>query len=135
MQRILAAIDGSECSFRALEHAAKLANGLDCQLIVLIVSLFVVGRKDVFVALDNTEIDAMKTTANAIVAQCGGPDTRYLVEKSRDVAYTIVDTAISQQADLIVMGASGKGGFKTFLLGSVSKEVLKKSACPVTIVH
>lgn len=135
MKHIMAAIDGSECSYRALEHAAKLARGLKAELTILIVSLFIVGRKDIYVALDKTEIDNMLIKAKEIATSAGVPKANILVEKSRDVSFTIVDIAIKNEADLIVMGASGKGGFKTFLIGSVSKEVLRKSACPVTIVH
>ena len=135
MKHIMAAIDGSECSYRALEHAAMLATKLDAKLTILIVCLFVVGRKDVYVVLDEVDIDGMKEQANKIISSAGNPTTEILVEESRDVGFTIVETAIANDVELIVMGASGKGGFKTFLLGSVSQEVLKKSACPVTIVH
>ncbi len=135
MKHIMAAIDGSECSFRALEHAAHLAKGLNARLTILIVSLFIVGRRDVYVVLDDSDVKNIKKKANEIVEGVGNLDATILVEKSRDVGFTIVDTSIVNEADLIVMGASGKGGFKTFLLGSVSKEVLRKSACPVTIVH
>ena len=135
MKHIMAAVDGSECSYRALEHAAKLASGLNARLTILIVCLFIVGRKDVYVVLDDEDVSAMKKKANEIVEGAGNPDATILVEKSRDIGFTIVDTSIVNEADLIVMGASGKGGIKTFLLGSVSKEVLRKSACPVTIVH
>ena len=135
MKHTMAAVDGSECSYRALEHAAKLASGLNARLTILIVSLFIVGRKDVYVVLDDADVSSMKKKATEIVEGAGNPDATILVEKSRDIGFTIVDTSIVNEADLIVMGASGKGGIKTFLLGSVSKEVLRKSACPVTIVH
>ena len=35
----------------------------------------------------------------------------------------------------IVMGAAGLGNIKSFVIGSVSADVLRKSVCPVTIVH
>ena len=135
MEKILVAIDGSEPSFRALEHAAKLANALGKELTVLIVKEFVVGRKNVLVVLNDDEIAAIQNQANEIILNAGEPKTNMLVETSRDAAFTIVDVAIEREMDLIVVGASGKGGFKSLLLGSVSQEILRKSACPVTIVH
>ena len=45
------------------------------------------------------------------------------------------DVAIKKGVDMIVMGASGMGTLKAFVIGSVSAEVLRKAACPVTIVH
>ena len=62
-------------------------------------------------------------------------ESEFIDESSRDVAYTIVDVALEKGAEQIVMGASGMGSLKAFVLGSVSAEVLKKSVCPVTIVH
>ena len=135
MKQIMAPIDGSEPAFRALEHAAKLAAGLGADLSVLIVREFIVGRKDVYPVLNDDEISDIKSKAQDIMKAAQVPNSNILLEKSRDAAFTIVDIAIEKKADLIVMGASGKGGVKKFLLGSVSQEVLRKSACPVTIVH
>ena len=135
MKHILAAIDGSDASCRALAHAAELADRLDAELTVLIVRLILVGRKDVYAAMSLDEAHEIKKRAVDIALSAGKPQATVVVEKARDTAYKIVDFAIEKGADLIVMGASGKGGFKTFLLGSVSQEVLRKSACPVMIVH
>src|SRR5260370_36023101 len=40
----------------------------------------------------------------------------------------------SQDADLVVVGARGGGGFARLLMGSGSHEVVQHSACPVVIV-
>lgn len=55
--------------------------------------------------------------------------------KSRDVAHAIVDYAEKNGIELIVMGAAGLGNIKSFVIGSVSADVLRKSVWPVTIVH
>ena len=55
--------------------------------------------------------------------------------KSRDVSHAIVSYAEENDFDLIIMGASGMGQIKSYIIGSVSAEVLRKSVCPVTIVH
>lgn len=135
MQHILTAIDGSEPSYRALEHAAKLAKSIDAELSVLIVCQFVVSRQGVYFMLDDDDAQRIQDKAKEILSSMGKPEVYFIREKSRDAAFTIVDTAISKGADLIVMGASGIEGLKKFFLGSVSQEVLRKSACPVTIVH
>ncbi|MEM5501602.1 universal stress protein [Ahrensia kielensis] len=135
LKNIMCPIDGSDCSFRALQHAAQLAKHLNAQLTVLIVVEFVVGRKDTLVNWDKQTIQSMQDQANQIATAAGVLETNIIVEKSRDVSFTIVDCAIEKDMDLIVMGASGKGGFKSFMLGSISNDVVRKSACPVTIVH
>jgi nucleotide-binding universal stress UspA family protein len=42
--------------------------------------------------------------------------------------------AESQEADLVVMGARGHGGFAGMLLGSVTNSVAHHALCPVVIV-
>lgn len=50
------------------------------------------------------------------------------------VADSILETAKEGKFDLIVMGSHGLSGFKKFLLGSVSNQVVQRAQCPVLIV-
>lgn len=135
MKHIMAAVDGTDPSYRALELAAKLAMKFEVELCIIIAHESVTDRKDAYAIVDKGEIERIQKRVNQAVAAAGSPKSECFVKKSRNVAYTILEAAIDMDIDFIVMGASGKGGFKNLTLGSVSQEVVNKSACPVTVVH
>jgi nucleotide-binding universal stress UspA family protein len=135
MKTILAAVDGSAPSYRALEQAALLSKALGADLVVLLVRQFIVGRHDVLEVWTNEQVSEIRKLIGKVVSESGTPSHRILEEHSRDVAYAIVEAALSNHVDLIVMGASGMGSIKAFILGSVSNSVLRQAACPVMIVH
>jgi nucleotide-binding universal stress UspA family protein len=142
MPGILVGLDGSENSHKALEWAVKHAALEHAQLTVLAVH----------------EVAASAWTGNPIVY----PEDRPAEEKARQAAQEAVDKAISElgsggpesvtvravsgqparvlieasgDADLVVVGSRGAGGFATLLTGSVSSKVVNHAACPVVVVR
>ena len=47
----------------------------------------------------------------------------------------ILETAKTQQVDLIVMGTFGRTGLQHLLLGSVAEKVVRLAPCPVLVVR
>lgn len=132
---ILAPVDGSEPSRHAVELAAKLTNGLNSKLTILAVHQYIVGRKVITEVQSQDDVDQLLKASKSMAMSFGLNDVTAIDLKSRDVAHAIVDYAEKNGVDLIVMGGAGKGNIKSFVIGSVSADVLRKSVCPVTIVH
>jgi nucleotide-binding universal stress UspA family protein len=47
---------------------------------------------------------------------------------------SIIDYAVDNMINLIVIGTRGRSGIKKVLLGSVASEVVRDSQCPVLVV-
>ena len=47
----------------------------------------------------------------------------------------ILDTAKTQQVDLIIMGTQGRTGLQHVLMGSVAEKVVRLAPCPVLVVR
>jgi nucleotide-binding universal stress UspA family protein len=56
------------------------------------------------------------------------------VTRSGDVVDTILDTARTMKADLIVMTTDGRNGFLDALRGSHSERILRRSPCPLLVI-
>jgi nucleotide-binding universal stress UspA family protein len=65
------------------------------------------------------------------------PETNTVEIERRVVEGRAAATLIgeSREADLLVVGSRGHGGFAGLLLGSVSQQCAQHAACPVVIVH
>lgn len=72
--------------------------------------------------------------AAGLVDEVVGGDTSVTVEPvavEAPPASALLDAA--GDADLVVVGSRGLGGFKSLLLGSVSHQIVQHAPCPVVI--
>jgi nucleotide-binding universal stress UspA family protein len=136
-RNILVAVDGSAHSARAVAEAVDLATAGSGSL--MLISVGVPPRiwpSAYTVLVPDSEIEhaAQTVVDEAAAAVPEEISVSKLVGVGRP-ADTIVATAKARNHDLIVMGARGRGGATSLLLGSVSHAVLNQSPAAVLIVH
>jgi nucleotide-binding universal stress UspA family protein len=154
-KKILVALDGSESSQRAAQAAVELAEKLRADLIVLHAispptsyyhSTIASPTGMSLPAPSQHEIDAYYAYARKVALGIVG-ETESKAKKQgvhvkteipeavSSVVETIINHAAKENADLIVVGTRGLGGFKRMLLGSVSSGIVSHANCPVLVVR
>lgn len=136
LRRILVPIDGTECSWRALEYACGLVQLSGGSLVVMTVTKgqhaepVLATEGDVaFAHIGNDVLDS----ANAMLAG-KNIDCTYLLENGGNVAANILQTVADEDCDGIVLGSRGMGVLEGIFRSSVSQLVLENATVPVTIV-
>lgn len=139
-KRILCPIDFSDTSRRSLAYAAALANWYEAQLTVLhVVPTFEPAQvrgdlgQPIQVVSPVTRGEVLDELQRA-VESTSLRQMPTLAAEAGDTRTTIVDLALSLDADLIVMGTHGRRGFRRLLVGSVTETVLHEAPCPVLTV-
>jgi len=135
-KKILVPLDGSQLSQRALEPALAMGTYTGAEL--LLVRTPVVDTLS-FAATESKHAEARHDALvylETVRKSSEQPDLHIqtrLIEG--DVAGAIVDTALSEQVDLIVMSTHGYSGLTRWVLGSVTEKVLRSAPCPVLAVR
>ena len=80
---------------------------------------------------DQVMADMLGDIAEYARGEVGDIEVRADVIDSMTVAGTLIEQ--SRDADLLVVGRRGRGGFRGLLLGSTSSQVVKHSRCPVIV--
>ena len=141
MPGIIVGVDGSDRSRQALEWAVSEAAVRHAPLTVLTVSEALAGGHwggPVFPAdLDRTEQaqEAAQVETDKVLAKvgAGGEPTSVTVRAVTGIPAEELLHA-SADADMIVVGSRGAGGFKRLLLGSVSSHIAHHGYCPVVVI-
>jgi nucleotide-binding universal stress UspA family protein len=140
MPGIVVGIDSSHHSQRALEWAVNEATIRHAPLTVLTVHPVIVGYYGSAVtypgddALADKAGKAAQEEVDAAVAKLGENKPESVTVKAVNGIPARELISASEDADLLVLGARGHGGFAQLRLGSVSTQVTHHAHCPVVIV-
>ena len=137
---IVVGVDGSPGSRRALTWAAAEAADHAADLVVLNVWEHTLPPPSGSVSVSERYVpDPSQRTAEDLVQVIKeelGDDPPLVVQpqvKQGNPAKVLIDQAAD--ADLLVVGSRGHGGFRGLVLGSVSQHVAAYATCPVTVVR
>jgi nucleotide-binding universal stress UspA family protein len=142
-RKILVPLDGSELAERALGPATELAQIVNGEILLLgvVVPEVVVAELsgvstywiDQATVRSGQEISEHLQTVQRTLAKLGCM-VRVAI-KEGDPASEIVDTAVEEDMELIVMSTHGRSGFTRWMMGSVTTKVLHKASCPVLAIR
>lgn len=139
--KVLVALDGSECSEKALQYILTVPweqNTEFCLFtaIYLWEDDFSILKSTYDMAKDRarkTAVEFLEQKARVLKERL--PDNKFEIDYSFDRARgAIVQKAFCYKADLIVMGSHGRSGFKKLLMGSVAEYVTNVAPCSVQVV-
>ena len=150
IKRILVPIDFSEVSHAALSMALQLASDYDAQLFVLHVVKDMdreLKKRLVSAPNDNVIEDAIREGEKAILdavelersrAREAGKQLKSsplkMIVTGGDWLEVSINMIDEHDLDLIVTGTHGGKGIKSFLLGSMSEQLVRRAVCSVYVV-
>jgi nucleotide-binding universal stress UspA family protein len=139
-KRILVGVDGSENAQRALQWAIDRARELDAEIVAVhaieLPSYLLAAYKPPITAFDEEWRNGIKSRFQdewLRPLKDSGVPYRAVVGDG-DPAAIVNQAAEEQDADMIVLGRRGLGGFTELLLGSVSEKVTHHSKRPVVLL-
>jgi nucleotide-binding universal stress UspA family protein len=136
IRRIVVGLDGSEHSRRAAEWAASLASSIEAEVVAVhalgLLYLTPAG------ALEPSDTHRAEIGSEFEATWCipfREAAVRYRAELREGTPVTsLLGLAEEIDADLVVVGSRGVGGFPGLLLGSTSTQVAQHARRPVVIV-
>ena len=121
--KILVGLDGSDYSTWALMEAISIAKKFSGHITVI--TVYKRGSKD---SATKTQLKAKQLLEEEKL------DSRLSSILGSNPSRALVDAAENEKFDLIVVGSRGLGSAASFILGSVSKQVVLKANCDVLVV-
>ena len=141
LTNFLAAIDGSEGGWRALNVAIAMTKAAAGSLVVMTVGVALTSREVAeFRRAEGGEADASEVFAERLLFearkradQAIGKPTKTLLRWD-DPAEAIINTIAEERFDAVVVGRRGRGQLSGLLLGSVSQKLASLAPCIVVVV-
>jgi nucleotide-binding universal stress UspA family protein len=143
IEHIVVGVDGSDSSRKALEWAYDEAAHHGASLIVVTAwhpptlpmspPYGSIPPEDYGGQPRLEALELLERFTSELVPKDPAVDVRTSVEEGKNPAKVLIER--SKEADLLVVGSRGHGGFVGMLLGSVSQHLVAHAECPVLVVR
>lgn len=138
MKTIISAIDFSDCSINALEHAISIAKRAKSNLLMLWVNNPYTTKTILSSDLSDDLLEEVEHQFQRLITKYQDelPDSKidFLIREGK-VYKEIVNQAKESEAWLIVVGTHGSSGFEEFWIGSNANRIVTASPCPVISIR
>ena len=142
VNKIMVAVGFTEYSEGLLDYAVRIAEGMNAELIVAsIINVRDVEAISMVVSMgykvdSEHYVSAIKAdrlqTLNQILTKISYPaDKVRTIFKVGNPVPELLQIAIAENADLIVMGIKGRSNLESILMGSVAEKVFRRSPIPI----
>ncbi len=142
VKKILVPIDFSEHSKNALQYAVSFAKQFHSELILVYVVEPTIYPADFSfgqVAVPSIEKELRergKVELDQLVeTQIAGALTARATVRTGKPFLEIIDTAVEEEVDLIIIATHGHTGVEHILFGGTAEKVVRKAPCPVLVVR
>ncbi|MSR99873.1 universal stress protein [Arthrobacter sp. BL-252-APC-1A] len=133
---IVVGVDGSALSLVALRTARRLADLLQCRIEAVTVWSYPVALAVPIASSEWSPRVEAESILDETVQEAFGEDLPEGLQKTVVSGQPVpVLVEASNDAEMLVLGSRGRGGFAGLLLGSVSSAAAAHAHCPVLIVH
>lgn len=133
---ILVPVDGSEISYKALETALNIAKQSSSKVTVI----HALERVSTSYSKDENTLRMETGEGQSILDRCHtfadekGVSINTALIEGKPASATILDFALKDKFDLIVIGSHGISGFKEHMLGSVSNKIVHHASLPILLI-
>lgn len=138
MKNILAAVDFSDCSINALEHAVSIAQKGQFDVHMVWVNNPSMTKTTIYSDTSSELIDEVKGQFEKLIAKYKTelPENKidYIIREGK-IYREIIDEALEAGSMVIVMGTHGSSGFEQFWIGSNANKLISLSSVPVITIR
>lgn len=138
MKTIIAAIDFSDCSINALEHAVSIARNSSSNLLMLWVNNPYTTKTILSSEMSDDLVEEVEHQFTKLInkyePELPASKIEYVIREGK-VYREVVNQARESEAWLIVVGTHGSSGFEELWMGSNANRIVTAAPCPIITIR